>query len=130
MAHTVLVIEDSPSVRRLIGVCLRPLGVELLEAEDGAVGLRTAGERTPDIILLDIGLPGIDGWEVLRRLRHDPGLSTVPVLIVTAHAQPELAAKAEDRGADGFITKPFRPSDLRNEVSALLARDNPHARPA
>lgn len=122
MAATVLIVEDSPSVRRLIEVSVRPLGVKILAAEDGIQGLDLARRMLPEVVLLDIGLPGIDGWEVLSHLRNDPATADLVVIIVTAHAQPEVAAAAEKRGADGFITKPFRPGQLRDEITALLNR--------
>lgn len=117
----VLVIEDSASVRRLIEVCLRVLDVELSAAEDGARGLELAKEATPQAIVLDIGLPGMDGWEVLRRLRADEATADVKVLILTAHAQPEVAEQAVAGGADDFMTKPFRPTELRERIEKLLA---------
>lgn len=116
-----LVIEDSASVRRLIEVCLRVLDVELSAAEDGVRGLELAKEATPDAIVLDIGLPGMDGWEVLRRLRSDTATAEVKVLILTAHAQPEVAEQAVAGGADDFMTKPFRPTELRERIEKLLA---------
>jgi len=119
--HRVLVIEDSASVRRLIEVCLRVLDVELCAAEDGLRGLELAKEATPDAIVLDIGLPGMDGWEVLRRLRSDDATADVKVLILTAHAQPEVAEQAVAGGADDFMTKPFRPTELRERIEKLLA---------
>ncbi len=119
-AATVLIDEDSPSERRLIEVSVRPLGLRMLSAEDGISGLAMAKAELPDVILLDIGLPGIDGWEVLRELRGDAATADIGIIIVTAHAQPEVAAAAERRGADGFITKPFRPGHLRDEIQALL----------
>ncbi len=119
-AATVLIVEDSPSVRRLIEVSVRPLGLRMLSAEDGISGLAMARAELPDVILLDIGLPGIDGWEVLRELRGGAATADIAIIIVTAHAQPEVAAAAERRGADGFITKPFRPGHLREEIQALL----------
>lgn len=117
----VLVIEDSASVRRLIEVCLRVLDVELAAAEDGTRGLEMAKEATPNAIVLDIGLPGMDGWEVLRRLRADETTADVKVLILTAHAQPEVAEQAVAGGADDFMTKPFRPTELRERIEKLLA---------
>ena len=123
MDATVLIVEDSPSVRRLIEVSVRPLGVRIIAAEDGLTGLEMARSELPDVILLDIGLPGIDGWEVLRELRNDPATADTSIIIVTAHAQPEVAAAAERRGADGFITKPFRPGNLREEILSYLGRD-------
>jgi len=123
MDATVLIVEDSPSVRRLIEVSVRPLGVKVISAEDGIRGLAMARSESPDVILLDIGLPGIDGCEVLSELRVDPATADIGIIIVTAHAQPEVAAAAERRGADGFITKPFRPGHLREEIVALIGRD-------
>lgn len=117
----VLVIEDSASVRRLIEVCLRVLGVEVSSASDGVEGLEAIKGTRPDAVVLDIGLPGLDGWEVLRQLRDDQDTASIKVLVLTAHAQPEMADKAAKGGADSFMTKPFRPLDLRVQVEKLLA---------
>jgi len=84
MRPSVLVIEDSASVRRLIDVCLRPTGAEIRSAEDGLVGLQAAWAAVPDVIVLDIGLPGLDGWGVLSRLRADDRTAEVRVLVLTA----------------------------------------------
>ncbi len=119
--QSVLVIEDSASVRRLIEVCLRVLEVQLSAAEDGIKGLALARELRPDAIVLDIGLPGMDGWEVLRHLRADQSTADIKVLILTAHAQPEVAEQAVAGGADDFMTKPFRPTELRERIEKLLA---------
>jgi len=118
----VLVIEDSPSVRRLIEVCLRVLDVTVSSAVDGTEGLDRITEELPDVVVLDIGLPGLDGWEVLTRMRANPESSEVKVLVLTAHAQPEMADRAAKGGADAFMTKPFRPVDLRVQVEKLLAK--------
>jgi len=119
--QSVLVIEDSPSVRRLIEVCLRVLGVDVSSAVDGIDGLAEINALHPDVVVLDIGLPGLDGWEVLSQLRENPESSDVKVLVLTAHAQPEIADRAAKGGADAFMTKPFRPVDLRIQVEKLLA---------
>ncbi|MFV2000102.1 MAG: response regulator [Acidimicrobiia bacterium] len=121
MEQHVLVIEDSASVRRLIEVCLRVLGVDVKSANDGTSGLEAIRQERPDAVVLDIGLPGLDGWEVLRRLRDDPATADLKVLVLTAHAQPEMADRAAKGGADSFMTKPFRPLDLRVQVEKLLA---------
>ncbi|MCJ7782180.1 MAG: response regulator [Acidimicrobiia bacterium] len=121
MQPSVLVIEDSASVRRLIDVCLRPLNAEMRFAEDGLIGLDAARAAAPDVIILDIGLPGLDGWEVLSQLRSGPSTLDIRVLVLTAHAQPEMADRAAAGGADAFMTKPFRPNELRDSVEALLA---------
>lgn len=120
MVQRVLVIEDSPSVRRLIEVCLRVLDVEVTSAADGIAGLEEADATDPDVIVLDIGLPGLDGWEVLSQLRSNPATAEMKVLVLTAHAQPEMADRAAEGGADAFMTKPFRPIDLRIQVEKLL----------
>ncbi|MCH7668270.1 MAG: response regulator [Acidobacteria bacterium] len=116
----VLVIEDSASVRRLIEVCLRALDVELSSAEDGILGLAAARESLPEVIVLDIGLPGMDGWEVLGHLRSGEETKNIKVLVLTAHAQPEIAEQAAQGGADEFMTKPFRPTELRERIEKLL----------
>jgi len=121
VASRVLVIEDSASVRRLIEVCLRVLDIELAAAEDGLRGLEVARELVPDVIVLDVGLPGMDGWEVLRHLRAGSDTKDVRVLVLTAHAQPEIAEQAAQGGADDFMTKPFRPMELRERIEKLLA---------
>ncbi len=121
MDQKVLVIEDSASVRRLIEVCLRVLDVDVSSAVDGVTGLEQIKSLNPDIVVLDIGLPGLDGWEVLSQLRQDPNSAEVKVLVLTAHAQPEMADRAAQGGADAFMTKPFRPIDLRIQVEKLLA---------
>ena len=121
MDQRVLVIEDSPSVRRLIEVCLRVLDVNVSSAVDGISGLDQIGETEPHVVVLDIGLPGLDGWEVLSRMRENPTSAEVKVLVLTAHAQPEMADRAAQGGADAFMTKPFRPIDLRVQVEKLLA---------
>ena len=117
---TILVIEDSPVVQHLMRVTLSVLGVDLLFAQDGAVGLELARTHLPDLITLDIGLPGIDGWEVLCALRSDRSTSHIGVIVVTAHAQKSMQEIATSRGADGFMTKPFQPFELRQQVSELL----------
>ncbi len=116
----ILVIEDSASVRRLIEVCLRVLNVELSSAEDGISGLAAARASLPEVIVLDIGLPGMDGWEVLGHLRSDDATKNIKVLVLTAHAQPEIAEQAALGGADEFMTKPFRPTELRERIEKLL----------
>ena len=117
---TVLIIEDSPVVQHLMRATLTPLGYTLLFAEDGETGLGLAQSHRPDLITLDIGLPGIDGWEVLTQLRGRPATSGIVVVVVTAHAQESMRKAAEDSGAEGFVTKPFRPADLRLTVAGLL----------
>ncbi len=108
----VLVIDDEASVRRLLKTALGPHGLEIVEAESGKEGLYQAIALRPDAILLDLGLPDIDGMEVLRQLRE---WFTKPILILTVRDQEEGIVQALDLGADDYLTKPFK-------VGELLAR--------
>jgi CheY-like chemotaxis protein len=119
--HRVLVVEDSAVIQRLINVCLRPAGVEVETRDDGPTGLEAALENPPDLLILDVGLPRMDGWEVLERIRTDERTKGVKVLVLTAHAQEETRERADRGGADWFLTKPFRPDDLRTVALDLLA---------
>ena len=120
MGYRVLVVEDSAVIRRLIEVCLRPANVEILMREDGPTGLAAARSENPDLLVLDIGLPEMDGWQVLDELRKDPATQRLPVLVLTAHAEEESRKRADEGGADAFVTKPFQPNDFRQEVLRLL----------
>ena len=120
MSPRVLVVEDSVVIQRLISVCLRPSGVEVETRNDGPSGLEAALENPPDLLILDVGLPRLDGWQVLDRLRADPRTQQLKVLVLTAHAQEETRERADRGGADAFITKPFRPDDLRRVALDLI----------
>jgi CheY-like chemotaxis protein len=121
LAQRVLVVEDSAVIQRLISVCLRPAGVEVETRDDGPTGLEAALTTQPDLLILDVGLPRMDGWEVLDRIRSDVRTHAMKVLVLTAHAQEETRERADRGGADAFLTKPFRPDDLRNVALGLLA---------
>ncbi len=127
MGRRVLVVEDSAVIRRLIEVCLRPANLEVVMREDGPTGLEAAVSENPDLLVLDIGLPEMDGWEVLNRLRSDPRTKQLAVLVLTAHAEEESRRRADEGGADAFVTKPFQPNDFRQEVLNLLARTSVEA---
>ena len=122
VGRRVLIVEDSAVIRRLIEVCLRPASLEVVMREDGPTGLSAAISEKPDLLVLDIGLPEMDGWEVLDRLRSDARTKELPVLVLTAHAEEESRRRADEGGADAFVTKPFQPNDFRQEVLNLLAR--------
>ena len=113
VGNRVLVVEDSAVIRRLIEVCLRPANLEILMREDGPSGLEAALDEAPDLLVLDIGLPEMDGWEVLDRLRSNPKTENLPVLVLTAHAEEESRRRADEGGADS--------NDFRQEVLNLLA---------
>src|SRR3989304_1044392 len=100
MAQRVLVVEDSAVIQRLISVCLRPAGVEVETRSDGPTGLEAALPPHPDLVILDVGLPRMDGWEVLERIRSDVRTRSMKVLVLTAHAQEETRERADRGGAD------------------------------
>ncbi|MBU1866300.1 MAG: response regulator [Actinobacteria bacterium] len=120
MGDHILVIEDSAPIRRLVEICLRDLGPTIITAADGPSGLQSAVSNPPALIVLDIGLPGMHGWDVLAAVRSQPGGARIPVLILTAHANEEDRFRAGTDGADAFMTKPFDPSDLVALASSLL----------
>lgn len=121
MAYRVLVVEDSAVIQRLIAVCLRPAGVDVATRADGPTGLEAALTTAPDLVILDVGLPRMDGWQVLEQIRSDARTQSMKVLVLTAHAQEETRERADRGGADAFLTKPFRPDDVRRVVLELLA---------
>ena len=106
---SVLVIDDEPQVRRFLRSSLPPEDYHLLEAESGQSGLSMAASRHPDVILLDLGLPDVDGIEVTRRLRE---WTTTPIIVLSARGQDEDKVAALDAGADDYLTKPFSLAEL------------------
>ena len=116
----VMVIDDVNSVLQLIRGTLIDQPVDVITAIDGGSGLALAQEIKPDLILLDLALPVMDGWEVLDVLRSDPSTADLPIVIVTAHGDSNTAARAREVCADGFISKPFRPAELRRIIDTHL----------
>jgi DNA-binding response OmpR family regulator len=116
----ILSIEDDPMVRRMLVAVLSDRGHEVLEAGDGDSGLRVARESLPDLILLDLGLPGTHGTVVLGRLRDDPVTRSIPVIVVSAWGEGHVVAMARARGAVDVIRKPFGVNDLVDRVEAAL----------
>lgn len=114
---TVLLIEDEPEIRRFLRTSLPVHGYRLYEATTGADGLAQAKARNPDIILLDLGLPDVDGTEVIRQVRE---WSTIPILVLSARAQEQAKVAALDLGADDYVTKPFGVNELLARMRAAL----------
>ncbi|MCU0685149.1 MAG: response regulator [Polyangiaceae bacterium] len=119
---TLLLIEDEPQVRRFLRNTLPAHGYRLLEAETGAEGLQKASEHTPEVILLDLGLPDIDGTEVARRLRE---WSKAPIIVLSARGQETDKVEALDAGADDYLTKPFGTAELLARIRVALRRRQP-----
>jgi two-component system OmpR family response regulator len=116
---TVLIVEDDPIVAQLIRLYLVRDGHDVIAAGDGIEGLRLARERRPDLIILDLNLPGMDGMEVCRRVRAE---SQAPVVMVTARVDEEDRLAGLDLGADDYLAKPFSPRELAARVRAVLRR--------
>jgi DNA-binding response OmpR family regulator len=117
----VLVIDDEPDVLLLCRVNLRHAGHEVLEAGDGEQGIADALDSRPDVVVLDLMLPHIDGYDVLRTLRSDDRTSSLPVVILTAKTQQADRRRCLELGADAFITKPFTPDMLGDAVEELVS---------
>lgn len=108
----VLVVEDDPTNRMLATRIFRSAGIEFAEAVDGEHALSQLAIRRPDLVMMDLSLPGIDGLEVTRRVRQDPALHDLPILGVSAHAMSGDRERALAAGCNDYLTKPYRPSDL------------------
>lgn len=117
----VLVVDDDLVIRQLIGINLELEGFEVHLAADGEEGLRQAVEVLPDVVVLDVMMPRLDGLEVARRLRADPRTAAVRLVLVSARAQAADLQRGEDMGADAYVTKPFEPDDLVGVVRRLAA---------
>ncbi len=120
MAPHILFIDDDPLMGRLVGDLLKQEGFQVTVALNGKDGLARARLRPPDLILLDVMMPGMDGFAVCQALRQDPQLHTVPVVLLTAMESPKLNEQAFAVGADVCMTKPFPPDRLLNVVNLAL----------
>ena len=116
----ILAIEDHEENRRLLRDLLTSFGYELTEALTGEEGLTAAAANPPDLILMDIQLPGIDGYETTRRIKADPALRHIPVIAVTSYALSGDDVKAFAAGCDAYVTKPFDPADLLEKIRGYL----------
>ena len=118
----VLVVEDEVDIADLIMFNLQRAGYEVLKAHDGIAGTETAIRERPDLVVLDLMLPGRDGFAVFREIRKDARTSRIPVIMLTARAQTEDRIQGLEAGADDYLTKPFSPKELVLRVNAILRR--------
>ncbi|MCU0748625.1 MAG: response regulator transcription factor [Akkermansiaceae bacterium] len=118
----ILIIEDEQDIADLIGFNLQRAGFEAIKAHDGISGTEMAMRERPDLIVLDLMLPGRDGYAVFRELRRDPRTAAVPVIMLTARAQTEDRIQGLEAGADDYLTKPFSSKELILRVQAILKR--------
>lgn len=120
--ETILVVEDEPDIREVMEYNLAREGFRVLSTGDGELGLVKAREKAPDLVLLDLMLPGVNGVDVCRRLKEDPLTRGVPVIMVTAKGEESDVVLGLGLGADDYVTKPFSPKELIARVRAVLRR--------
>lgn len=118
--NKILVIDDSAPIRLICNRALSKQGYQVIEAENGAMGCRLAASDRPDLVLLDVMMPKMDGFEVLERLKADPATSSLPVIMLTSRDEVEDLASALELGVAGYIIKPVAPDDLCNSVRQVL----------
>jgi two-component system cell cycle response regulator DivK len=121
--HTILLIEDNVDHARLVRRVLEPHGYRFLHAADGESGLRLAAEEKPDLILLDLGLPDLDGQTVAALIKHSSELVRVPLVAITAWPPHTAEPMAKAYGCDGYISKPISPREFPAQIAAYLKKD-------
>ncbi|PCF97472.1 response regulator transcription factor [Vreelandella nigrificans] len=121
----VLVVDDEPNIVLSLEFLMEQAGFEVVTAEDGEQALEQVSVASPDLLLLDISLPGMSGFDVLERLRSQDATAQLPIIMLTAHGRDVEREKGMALGADDYITKPFSTQSLVEKVKALLAEDQP-----
>ncbi|MBI3158662.1 MAG: response regulator [Chloroflexi bacterium] len=122
MAARILVIEDNEDNLQLVRFFLERLGHSVLAAYDGLTGMEAARVEQPDLILLDMGIPEIDGWELAGRLKEDPETKDIPLVALTAYTLPGDKRRALQSGCDGYITKPINVAGFGDEIGRFLKK--------
>lgn len=120
---TVLLVEDDRDSRQIYGAVLRHAGFRVVEAADGGEGILLARRHRPDVIVMDLGLPLVDGWTATEVLKQDPTTSGIPVVAVTVHVQDFYRGRAQVVGCDSFLDKPCSPTRLIGEVRRVLQEE-------
>ncbi len=117
----VLMVEDDMDSRHIIRDLLESVGYEMIEAVTGPDGVRTAKEYGPDLILMDVQLPGFDGFEATRQIKENPALQHIPIIAVTSYAMSTDATRAMEAGCDGYVSKPFNLTVLLDTINTFLS---------
>jgi two-component system cell cycle response regulator DivK len=120
--RTVLLVEDNPHNRKIFGSMLIHNGFRVVEAESGDVALERVAAEPPDLILMDLSIPGIDGWECTRRIKADDKTRAIPIIALTAHAMRGDEERALAAGCDGYLSKPVSPKKVVEEVRRYLEK--------
>ena len=128
MAHTILVVDDEPAVVRLVELNLTQEGHQVRTAGDGEAALASIADTRPDLVVLDVMMPKLDGFETLKRLKADPATADIPVIMLTARAQDEDVFEGYGTGAQWYLTKPFAPEELRRVVRHVLTEERGEGR--
>jgi CheY-like chemotaxis protein len=121
MNATILLVEDDEDSRAIYGTVLRHAGFRVVEACDGEAALRSVGTERPDLVVMDAGLPVVDGWDATRSIKNDPATATLPVLLLTVHGQDSDVERARTVGCDAYVLKPADPAMLATMVGRMLA---------
>ena len=121
MAH-ILVVEDQEDNRQILRDLLGSVGHDMLEAHDGQQALDMVAKQRPDLILMDIQLPIMDGYEATRRIKADPATKNIPIIVVTSYALSGDEGKARDAGCDAYVTKPYSPRQLLAKIREYLPK--------
>src|ERR1041384_6398404 len=122
MSRCILVVEDQMDNRQILRDLLGNAGYELLEAENGAEAVTPVARQRPDLILMDIQLPVMDGYEATRRLKADPATKSIPIIVVTSYALSGDETKAREAGCDAYVTKPYSPRQLLAKIREYLPK--------
>jgi len=125
VSKRILVIEDQEDNRQILRDLLTSADFEVIEAEDGVAGVAAAAAQRPDLILMDIQLPLLDGYEATRRIKADPALRAIPIIVITSYALSGDDEKARAAGCDAYFSKPFSPRQLLAKVREYLAPNAP-----
>ena len=124
MTKTILIVEDDPVASELIAYALNVEGYDTLVALNGEQGMSHARNHKPDLVVLDVMLPGMDGFEICRRLKAEPETAHMPILILSAKAQATDVKTGQEMGAEIYLTKPLDPSNLVEQVRFLLSEES------
>jgi two-component system alkaline phosphatase synthesis response regulator PhoP len=120
MMKKILIADDEEFIRELIAATINRGDYELVEAKDGIEALDLARKEMPDLIVLDIKMPGIDGFKVCKELKSEPETASIKIIVLTAFGQDEDIRKGKEAGADDYFLKPFNPIDLMNKIDGML----------
>ncbi len=121
MRATVLLVEDDEDSRAIYGTVLRHAGYLVVEADDGDAAVKAVRQHRPDLVVMDAGLPRMDGWDATAALKNDPATASVPILVLTVHSQRSDVERAEAAGCDAYVLKPADPSGLADTVARMIA---------